>query len=113
MEDDGIKWCRMGTGRLVEPTPSNLVVPLLAHYGVSPSRIVGYEYKGVEFQDLDANKYKDYTVAFFGTSPDEELPTREVDLSSNANQRAGAHPSSQDGKTPALRSRLRRVQKVA
>jgi hypothetical protein len=76
MEDDRIKRCRMGTAYLVEPTPNSLVVPLLAQYGVPRARIVGYMYKGDEFQDLDADKYRDYSVAFFGVSPDEGLPTR-------------------------------------
>jgi len=55
--NDKIKFFQMGTGVLVKPVPENLVIPLL-----EPC--------------LNASKCKDFRVAFFGVSPDKELPTR-------------------------------------
>lgn len=66
----------MGTGHRVVPNPGNLVVSLLAQFKIPLNQIVGIEYKGDEFQDLDVNRYKDYTVIFFGVTPDKGLPTR-------------------------------------
>ena len=66
----------MGTGILVKPMPENLVIPLLEPYGILPDQIIGIAYDGGEFQDLQASKYKDFSVAFFGVSADKGLPTR-------------------------------------
>jgi hypothetical protein len=74
--NDKIKFFRMGTGVLVKPMPENLVIPLLEPYGISPDQIIGIAYDGEEFQDLDSSKYRNFSVAFFGVSPDKKLPTR-------------------------------------